>query len=87
MPEFRCDVVDNDGNFLFPADIVAEHLSIAIQHAFDNLCRYNTVAATEHAYAFELWTDPTDTGKEFSEALQRPVAPNHVGIAVGADLS
>jgi hypothetical protein len=67
MPEFRCNMLDDDGDILFPADIVAESLSIAIRHAFDNISRYNAVAVTKRAYAFEIWTDD---GKVFPKPAE-----------------
>ena len=57
VPEFRCNMLDDDGEILFPADIVAETLFIAIQCAFDNIRRFNVVAVAKRAYAFEVWTD------------------------------
>ena len=33
MPDFRCNMLDEHGHMLFPAEIVAENLDAAIQHA------------------------------------------------------
>jgi hypothetical protein len=35
MPDFRCNMLDQRGNVLFPADVVAEDLEAALRHAFD----------------------------------------------------
>lgn len=33
MPSYRCKMLGENGDILFPADIVAESLAAAIQHA------------------------------------------------------
>jgi hypothetical protein len=33
MPAFRCNMLDEHGHMLFPAEIVAENLDAAIEHA------------------------------------------------------
>jgi hypothetical protein len=74
VPEFRCNMLDDDGEILFPADIVAETLSIAVQYAFDNIRRFNAVAVAvavaKRAYAFEVWTDE---GTVFHWESEQPV--------------
>ena len=37
MPDYRCNMLDQRGDVLFPADVVAEDLATALQHAFDVL--------------------------------------------------
>ena len=33
MPDFRCNMLDEHGHMLFPAEIAVENLDAAIQHA------------------------------------------------------
>jgi len=35
MPEYRCNMLDRRGEVVFPADVVAEDLAAALQHAFE----------------------------------------------------
>jgi hypothetical protein len=60
-------MLDDDGEILVLADIVAETLSIAIQHAFDNIRRFNSIAIAKRAYAFEVWMDDTTIFRWASE--------------------
>jgi hypothetical protein len=56
---FRCQMLDRQGDILFPADIVAETMDIAIQQAFQiRQERNQAAAAAERVYAFRVWHDP-----------------------------
>jgi hypothetical protein len=56
---FRCQMLDRDGEVLFPADIIAETLDIAVQQAFHiRRTRNQDAAAAERVYAFRVWHDP-----------------------------
>ena len=37
MPDFRCHMLDERGDVLFPADLTVDTLEAAILHAFDIL--------------------------------------------------
>ena len=41
MPDYRCNMLDQRGDVLFPADIVADDLEAALRHAFDVLRQTN----------------------------------------------
>ena len=41
MPDYRCNMLDQRGDVLFPADVVAEDLAAALRHAFDVLRQSN----------------------------------------------
>jgi hypothetical protein len=56
MPEYRCNMLDRQGDVLFPADVVAEDLEAALRHAFDVLHKSNlSSAASNRVYALEVW--------------------------------
>ena len=56
---FRCQMLDRHGDVLFPADIVAETLDIAVQQAFHiRQARNQDAAASERVYAFRVRHDP-----------------------------
>jgi hypothetical protein len=56
MPDYRCQMLDERGDVLFPADIVAETLDDALRHAFDILRMSNRASsASRQVYAFEVW--------------------------------
>jgi hypothetical protein len=56
MPDFRCNMLDQRGNVLFPADVVAEDLEAALRHAFDVLHTSNRSASlSKRVYALEVW--------------------------------
>jgi hypothetical protein len=56
MPDYRCQMLDERGVVLFPADIVAETLDDALRHAFDILRMSNQApSASRRVYAFEVW--------------------------------
>ena len=60
MPDFRCNMLDQRGNVLFPADIVAEDLEAALRHAFEVFDKSNRSASlSNRAYALEVWAGPT----------------------------
>ena len=55
MPDFRCDMLDEFGHTLFPAEIVAQDLEAAIRHATDILHMSNH-SSSRYVYSFEVWT-------------------------------
>ena len=56
MPDYRCNMLDQRGDVLFPADVVAEDLSTALQHAFDVLRQSNQgTPLSKRVYAIEVW--------------------------------
>jgi hypothetical protein len=55
MPDFRCNMLDERGRTLFPAEIVAEHLEGAIRHAFDILRTSNQSSSSRQIFSFEVW--------------------------------
>jgi hypothetical protein len=58
MPEYRCNMLDERGDVLFPADIVAEDLEGAIRHAFEVLRLSNRdTSVSRRVYALEVWSD------------------------------
>ena len=59
MPDFRCDMLDEHGHMLFPAEIVAENLDAAIQHASAILRVSNQSSSSRRVYSFEVWADRT----------------------------
>jgi hypothetical protein len=57
MPDYRCNMLDEHGNVLFPADVVAENLEAALRHAFDVLNRTNIPSSpSRRVYALEVWS-------------------------------
>jgi hypothetical protein len=56
MPDYHCKMLDERGNTLFPADITAESLEMAIRHATDVLHTSNQSLASRRVYAFEVWS-------------------------------
>ena len=60
MPYFRCNMLDQRGDVLFPANVDAEDLGAALQHAFDVLSKSNHGAASsKRVYALEVWDGPS----------------------------
>jgi hypothetical protein len=60
MPDFRCNMLDQRGNVLFPADVVAEDLEAALRHAFEVFHKSNRSASlSERVYALEVWAGST----------------------------
>ncbi len=56
MPDFRCTMLDARGDVLFPADIVAETQTSAIQHARGIQRMSNKASsASNWVCAFEVW--------------------------------
>jgi len=55
MPDFCCHMLDERGHILFPADIIAESLETAIQHASDILHMSNQ-SSSRRVYSFEVWS-------------------------------
>ena len=66
MPDYRCNMLDRRGDVLFPADVVAEDLATALQHAFDVLRRSNQGTPSKRVYAVEVWAG---TDKLFTREL------------------
>jgi hypothetical protein len=56
MPDFRCHMLDERGDTLFPADLTADNLEAAIRHAFDILRTSNEHSSSRHVYAVEVWS-------------------------------
>jgi hypothetical protein len=70
MPSFRCNMLDDHGHVLFPADIVAESLAAAIHRASQIRQMSNqSDTPSRRVYAFEVWSD---RGREFPEPLVQP---------------
>jgi hypothetical protein len=55
MPDFRCHMLDERGDTLFPADLTVDTLEAAILHAFDILRTSNEHSSSRHVYAVEVW--------------------------------
>ena len=56
MPEYRCNMLDQRGSVLFPADIVADDLEAALRYAFEVLRTSNQHASlSTRVYALEVW--------------------------------
>ena len=67
MPSYRCNMLDEDGNIIFPSDIVVESLAAAIQHAFHIRETSNqSTSPPRRIYAFEVWSD---SGRQFPQTL------------------
>jgi hypothetical protein len=67
MPDFRCNMLDQRGDVLFPANVVAEDLEAALRHAFDVLRKSNQGASlSRRVYALEVWAG---TSKLFTREL------------------
>jgi hypothetical protein len=56
MPDFRCHMLDERGDTLFPADLTVDSLDAAIRHAFDILRTSNEHSSSRHVYAVEVWS-------------------------------
>jgi hypothetical protein len=56
MPNFRCHMLDERGDTLFPADLTVDTLDAAILHAFDILRTSNEHSSSRHVYAVEVWS-------------------------------
>jgi hypothetical protein len=68
MSYYRCNMLDEVGDTLFPADIVAETLDAAIRHAARILNISNQgPSPSRRVYAFEVWSD---SGRLFPEPLE-----------------
>ena len=56
MPDYRCNMLDQRGDILFPADVVADDLEAALRHAFDVLRKSNQGASlSKQVYTLEVW--------------------------------
>jgi hypothetical protein len=56
MPDFRCHMLDERGDILFPADLTVDTVEAAILHAFDILRTSNEHSSSRHVYAVEVWS-------------------------------
>jgi hypothetical protein len=67
MAYYRCNMLDEHDQVIFPADIVAESLDAAVRHAFRirETSNHGT-SSSRRVYAFQVWSD---SGPEFPEAL------------------
>jgi hypothetical protein len=60
MLDYHCHMLNERGDVLFPADIIAETLDGAIRHAFCILQTSNERASSsERVYGFEVWREPS----------------------------
>jgi hypothetical protein len=59
MLDFRCNMLDERGHTLFSADIAAENLEAAIEHAADILHTSNQSTSSRRVYSFEVWSGTT----------------------------
>jgi hypothetical protein len=60
MLEYHCHMLDEHGEILFPADLIAEALDAAIREAFRILHTNNEGAApSERVCGFEVWREPS----------------------------
>jgi hypothetical protein len=67
MPDYRCNMLDQRGDVVFPTDIVADDLTAALRHAFDVLGKSNQRASpSTRVYALEVWVG---TSKLFTREL------------------
>jgi hypothetical protein len=57
VPDFRCNMLDEHGHMLFPAEIVAENLDAAIEHASAILQASNQSSSSRRVYSFEVWAN------------------------------
>ena len=57
MPDFRCHMLDERGHMLFPAEIAADDLDAAIQHASAILQASNQSSSSRRVHSFEVWAD------------------------------
>ena len=70
MPNFRCYMLDEHRDILFPTDIIAETVSAAIRRAFGILESNNlSPLSFRQVYAFEVWNAD---GRVFPEPPLRP---------------
>jgi hypothetical protein len=56
MPDFRCHMLDERGDVLFPADLRVDTVEAAILHAFDILRASNEHSSSRYVYAVEVWS-------------------------------
>ena len=67
MPDYRCNMLDQRGDVLFPADVVAEDLASALRHAFAVFRESNQgTPLSKRVYALEVWAG---TNKLFTREL------------------
>jgi hypothetical protein len=60
MLDYRCHMLNERGDVLFPADIIAETLDAAIRHAFNILhTRNEGASSSEQVYGFQVWREPS----------------------------
>jgi hypothetical protein len=56
MPDFRCHMLDERGEVLYPADLTVDTVEAAILHAFDILRTSNERLSSRYVYAVEVWS-------------------------------
>ena len=66
MPEFRCNMLDQRGDVLFPTDVVADDLEAALRHAISMLRTNQPASPLQRVYALEVWAG---TNKLFRREL------------------
>lgn len=58
MPSYHCNMLDDHGHVIFPADTVAESLDAAIRYASHiREVSNHGASSSQHVYAFEVWSD------------------------------
>ena len=68
MHSYRCNMLDEHGHVIFPADIVAKSLDAAVRHAFRIRETSNQGGSpSRRVHAFEVWSD--------NEGISRPTTP------------
>jgi hypothetical protein len=55
MPQYRCNMLDQRGDVLFPANVVADDLESALRHAFEVLRTNKPSSPSRQVYALEVW--------------------------------
>jgi hypothetical protein len=71
MPDFRCHMLDERGDILFPAELTVDTLDAAILHAFDILRTSNERSSSRYVNAVEVWSD---TSRLFPPQLDAKLA-------------
>jgi hypothetical protein len=70
MPYFRCHMLDEHGDILFPADLTVDSVEAALRNAFAILESHNQgPAPTRRVYSFEVWNGD---GRVFPEPPLKP---------------
>jgi hypothetical protein len=70
MPYFRCHMLDEHGDILFPADLTVDSVEAALRHACTILEAHNQgPAPSKRVYAFEVWNGD---GRVFPKPPSKP---------------